>query len=492
MGGHVTDTKWAVSVRRLMIVGAPFYGAFLVLFAYVALSSRLLRPAADDYCLAVDSHLGVIGGTLYWLENLSGYFTSLMGAMALVGWPVLNLPWGAGSAVAFLVAALMVGLAGGVLLWASLDRTSKRKWLIALGSVPVIAVAWWSFLWFPQIHQADGLSRSMALILTHWQTNNGVYVFQTSWILIAFVILWYLKPQRPWAVSLFLPLGLAAGFAGAALVATVVTACVVALAYLLIVQPKSDRYSKRALSLMAAATAVSGLAAQMMPGSLARQQAIGSPPELSARWLAEFINAALPSGLLPWLQSLTHVGAAAILVFGMATGWWAKRVGAPLSSRKLMGLGFALIGVSLSASLSARITELFAYSAYWHFIPTWEITFLALWALGVGVGVRAAAVDYQWAPALALTGFALTLLVAVGSILDMTTSMAEREARWAAGGAPAIGGLADIEDPDGMVIGCWKNLALLRAVPERGLTDVDLENSVSKTWGGEGGSVDTD
>ena len=485
----MTVTNQESAERRFRSVGALVYGAFVMLFAYVAFSSRLLRPAADDYCLAVDAHLGVVGGAIYWFDNLSGYFTSLIGAMALVGWPVLNLPWGVGSAVAFLVAAITVGVAGGIILWSSVTRCIKGKFLVALAAIPIVAVAWWSYLWFPQVHQAHGLPRTMALILTHWQTNNGVYVFQTGWILGAAIVLWHLKSQRPWAVWGFVPLGIAAGFGGAALVATIVSSCLVSLIYIFVLRPETPRSSKQALALLSCATLLAGSLAQLAPGSLARQQAIGSPPEPSVRWAAEFIHAALPSGVLPWMQSFSHVGAAAVLVLGVATGWWMKRLGVSLSSRRLLGFGLLLLGVSLVASLSARITQLFAYSADWHFIPTWELTFLGLGALGTSAGVRIAHFGYEWTPALMTTALLLSVLVAIGSVLDMTTSMAEREARWAQGGATVLGGLADIEDRNGMVIGCWKNLALLRPVPDRGLTSEELRSSVKKIWGQEGGSI---
>ena len=131
--------------RRVFSILLAFISVATTIFIFVAYSARQLRPAADDYCFAVDSHAGVVGGALYWLENLSGFFTSIFLGMPFVGWPLLNLPCGIGSMVPFLLVAVLIGV-----LVAGLMRLSSKRWSwVLILTVPGVAVAWWTYLWLP-------------------------------------------------------------------------------------------------------------------------------------------------------------------------------------------------------------------------------------------------------------------------------------------------------------------------------------------------------
>lgn len=465
-----------------------FYGfaAFtLMLFGYVVYAGRMLRPAADDYCLAVDAHLGVVGGTLYWFEYLSGYLTSIAAGMAFVGWPLLNLTWGLGSLIPFLLAGLLVSGLLVLTLRLTLGRGSKKLVLL----IPVGTVAWWTYLWLPQGYGADGFPRWMAYTLTHWQTNNGIYVVQTVLITSSCLILWKLKERRRWMRWMFAALGVIAGFCGPTVVVTLVTIALIALVYDSFTGSLTGQASRSSLALLAAGTTLGGIIAQFAPGSLARQERIGATIELSATRFAEIVQATVPEAIFIWFQSFAHGGAAATLLLSLSLGWLLARAGIHVNESKMTSIALLMAGASLTASLAARFTELFAYAAWWHFTPTWVLSFAVIFSAGLAGGVLLARNAYTWDLAVVSAALGMVAMLSVGSLLIATTGMAARLIEWNAGAAPIGSTVSDIQDAEGFERKCWNNLIQLRDAPNRGIDPLSIGRGSGAQWGSEGGSV---
>lgn len=357
-----TETQTA----RIRALGWVIWLAFTLVFLYVAFSARLLRPASDDYCMAVDAERGVIGALTHWWEVSSGYVTFGLGAATFVGLPGLHLPWPLTSAIPFLVGAVAIGVTVATVLWFATQR-SARTWARMLLAIPVAAVAWWTFLWLPQGYSATGTVEQMAEGLTHWQILNGSYVFLTTALVVAPILLWVATTKRPALVWTFAAFGLVAGLGGPTFGGTTVVVSVLTLAYVVVFGVQHRRLELTSLALAAVTAAAASLAAHFAPGSQARQGFIGSEPVIGGiRSTAELFHAVLPRAIFTWLESFTHAGTAFVLVLGIAVGWLVARQGMRLRPSSGVALGLVLLGTGLTFSVLAVAAEKFAYEAYYH------------------------------------------------------------------------------------------------------------------------------
>lgn len=452
-------------LTRIRVLGWVIWLGFTLVFLYVAFSARLLRPASDDYCMAVDAQRGVVGALAHWWEVSSGYVTFGLGAATFVGLPGLHLPWPLTSAIPFLVGALAIGVTVATVLWFATPR-SARTWARLLLAIPVAAVAWWSFLWLPQGYSATGTAKQMAEGLTHWQILNGSYVFLTTVLVVAPILLWVATTKRPALVWTFAIFGLVAGLGGPTFGGTTLAVSLVALAYVAVFGAQHRRLALTALALTAVTAALASLAAHVAPGSQARQGFIGSEPVVGGvRSTAELFHAVLPRAIFTWLESFTHAGSLFVLVLAIAAGWLLARQGVHLRPSSGIALSLVLLSAGMIFSTLAVAAQKFAYEAYYHHTPAWMLTFFATASIGVAVGSALERRPWAGDLATALGVLLLALVIAASAILFATTSMAERLKAWESGSAPMVGAVYDLDDG---WWGCWNGLAELRDVPDRG------------------------
>ena len=269
------------------------------------------------------------------------------------------------------------------------------------------------------------------------------------------------------------------------MVVTLVTLAVVGIVFGHLFDTFGESAPRRSLGLLALGTIVSGIIAQFAPGSLVRQERLGSSLELSVRRIGELVQATTPEALFVWFQSFTHGGAAVTVLVAAGLGWLLGKLKRELVSTKATSLALLLTAASLVSSLAARFTQLFAYDAWWHFTPVWVLTFVALFVFGLAAGGVLSRFKYKWSLALVSASLVLWGLAAVGAILLATTSMSERLLSWSEGPAQIGGIVSDLQNPEGMEHKCWNNLMQLRDGPTRGVDS----SSWGAQWGAEGGSL---
>ena len=354
------------------------------------------------------------------------------------------------------------------MLWSSSLNRSRKSLLRTLMWIPAIAVAWWAFLWLPVSQGADGITRWMANGLTHWQTLNGTYVFQTAWVLTVFLLLWIQVGSNPrWAWA-FLPLGLVLGFGGAALVGTVAAVCVLYLAYKWIASSSVVPQRRLAVALLFLGTLLGGLASHFAPGTQSRSEILGSAAPTSLRAVGELVNGTLPWAVFTWFQSFAHSGTLLVGAAGVAIGWLLARLGHGFAPSRGISLALSLLGTGLMASMVSRFTELFAYEGYWHFILVWLLSFFGILVGSVSIGSWLSCRSWQTETPVMAAVLGIVVLTTVGAVLTMTTGMAARALAWEIGPAPLRGMVSDLENPEGMEIECWRDLGQLRDLPARG------------------------
>lgn len=441
----------------------------IFVFMCVVYFSRLLRPAVDDYCFAIDSNLGFIGGVSYWWENLNGYAFFIAGSIATVGLPLLHLPWSFASALPFILAAVCISLVVLQIFWAMPDQTkgSQRRFIL-LVSIPLFAITWWTYLWLPIAWGETGINKSIALGLTHFQSLNGSYVISTCVVTGLVILTWNLTNRKSSRYSyLALIPGLIGGFSGIMMTLTIVVSCFLALAYALTTKTLKEKGQRSYLVMLSISSLAAGAIANLAPGSLSRAEGLSSSAGLSPFSVAQSLSRTFPDSLRDAVDAFTNPGSLGVLLIISTITWFLLQSGITFQSQSALRYAAFFFGVALVASVVTRFSQNFAYYAYWHFTDVRIYAFLALSSFGVFLGVQLNRLDFRAMRVVESGLLIISLALVGGSLLKMGASIIERHARWEIGPAPISDIVVDIEDSTGFPNQCWEKLKELRDHPSR-------------------------
>ena len=450
----------AVLVATLAVLG--------LLLVWVLIKSTLLRPGGDDYCIGVASQFGILGGPIYWWNNFSGYLTPSFGANTLVGLPLLHLPLAVASAIPFITAAALVTLATVVNLRGAYADLSRWMKALLVGAVPTVMVSWWAYWWLPMTLGQQGNSRFLAQGLTHNQILNGGHVFQTALVVVLLSLAWrsIIAGGRSWW-ALIPAAGVSAAFSGPAMALGLLLMALAIVVASWISGSTRVKVVMAAVGLLTVCTVIASVVAQAAPGTQARSQQLGLHVSLGFTQLGEMVNAVLPSSVFAWAEAFLSPGTVVVVLLTTFVSWLFVRSGFKVDVPWVAGAALALTCFSLTLSIASRFTEIFAYDAFWHFTDTRVAAFIAIVLAGVALGqVIARFAGVAWDSTVLLAG-SVGLMLAVGSILSMTISIADRAAVWERGPAPIEGVVTEILDDERGF--CWGFLAAIRELPDRGV-----------------------
>lgn len=459
--------------KRLGVLWISAIGVIVALVGFTFVKSLQLRPGGDDYCLAVAGQFGLVGGVTFWWESFSGFLTPTIFANTLVGVPVLNLPFGVSSALTFITAVVAVGLTGLLLLRVvgfKIVASRVLRWFVAVVVVSVYLVAWWSYWWLPPALGQMGDNLFLAQSITHNQNPAAGHVLQTVVVVAAAVLAvqWFQKGRHAlkWVAAVFA--GLAAGFSGPAMAGAFILTMFTVVAVFW-----NNLFTiglPRRVPLMSAGVAsVAVLVALAAPGSRIRAQELGTGFPLSPTAVGEVLNATFPRSIEAWAAGFVAPGAIPVVLLGaiLGSGIWLMGIAIDRTGAALAAL--VLAAFSLFLSVVSTAGQVFSYDAFWHYLDNRVAAFFGLAIVGVIAGQWMAQRAGIVSEASQVLIIFLGLGLAVGAVLTMTISIAERQVVWDQGPAPIEGVVTELlDDPRGPT--CWGALTHLREVPARGVT----------------------
>ena len=453
----------SLSARRLRLaagwgVGLTAVGLGLIVL-YVAWVARLLRPLADDYCQAAGAAGGVLNAGLTLYQTFSGQIVRETIGYAVVGWPLVHLPFALASALPFLLAATALTVWAFSAMKVSGAQMGRSAAAALLCSVPVL---WWAFWWIPTMTSTDMDAAARADAITNWQTINSAYVINPSLVVVTWM--WILR-RRNWGTGRQIVVcavaGLMTGLSDYSLAVAVLAMGLVVLLY------DHLRGAQSALRPLAWAVAyafsILGLAiSYLAPGTGSRATAFAGTP-LPAKTPASLLSWVFPEGLSTWLGVMASWGGMTILVVAIALGTLGALHRPVAHAKGLVVLGAGLLALSLVHGLVARLAEAFSYQGFWHIIGPATSGFIGILILGFVAGA-AMSRRLPTLGVLVLAGSgALALFVAMSGVVSMSASMAARNVQWQSGSASTWA--EDIEAQ--WVAGCWLQLGESRELPRR-------------------------
>jgi len=399
--------------------------------------------------------------------------TTTFSNLLFVGFPVLHLPWSVASAFTFIAAAAS---AVGVLwciafLGSHRFESSRQLGRLTVFMVPVSLIAWWGFWWVSASLSADEDDHALIAIgVTMWQNLNAAYVIVPSLLVAGWLIVEKLRRTAGLTMSLlYLLLGILAGFSGPVFAASAVImiGTIAAASWL---RTQTALTNRGTLWLMAIIGVVLGaLVSHFSPGSQARRLALPNP-QVNLELIFRLASEGIPSGFRDWWLAISSPGAITIVVVLLGVSLlmtfqgWSPRVG------YLINLGIGLLAFSLVMSLMNRMSEPFAYEAYWHLIAPRTIVWLALATLALSVGgwLASLGISAVTTPVTVLASAAGIVLIAA-SLATLGSQVQARYLQWQTGPAPWAGAISDIEVP--WIREAWQQLMTVRDGPPRSLIE---------------------
>lgn len=460
------------SVPRLVLVVYTLL-AFIALtsFLIVVVGATHLRPASDDYWLALVARKGPFGSIGEWWLTWSGDLVVIASNSWLGGMPLLYLPWPLASATAYLISAAVVGVAAAISLLA-IDAAGSwpRRLLLLLILVMFFAVQWWVFLWSP-LALGETAREQIVLGMTHWQNLNTAYVIPPVAILIAWTALSRSALASRMTMIVALLLGLAAGLAGpvfgAAAVAWLASFGIVVRAAGIPITPRQLRQGVGS----GIGAAIGLLISHYSPGSRSRQTVLVPAFDWTANQVGSFLQVFAQAGA-DVSGTLRHEGT--LLVFVVVAGavgitaraGYTEQVRTATSLARAGGLllTFALIYAAVN-----RLSEIFVGYYYWHITTLQVLIFLSLMLLSSSVGMAVGRrLDNAGTLVVALSVVA-SALVGVGAVQTAANSMVVRQSQWDVGPAPIEGVVDDVVPSAEDDNGAWHQMLRFRNGPARGL-----------------------
>jgi len=433
---------------RLLVVTAVISW---VLVIWVLNASRFLRPVADDYCIGVRGAQGPIGGFIQDYQTFSGFATPSFLTNLFVGVPLASGRLWMVSSITFIVAAMTISFLAAMIYRVSGGLSGLRRSLLLQSVVlaPVAIISWWTFLWFPLEGESESPLDKLAIGLTHWQNLNSAYVIPTALILGLSILLFQSLDSRSWWVtSAVAALGIATGLMGP----TFGTAAILFLSLIFcwsLLRGIRGKFKYRINIVIATFAVFLGLiVAYLSPGTQARASYYETGEvQFAPNSLVGWIMGVLPENLFLFGQLIFQWGSIAILTLFLGIGFFAKRKNPSIRANQMLNISIGLVIFGVALTTATIITDTFAYGAYWHSSSITVVAFAAVASFGAWAGAELSRVRGVSVINVAVLALLIGLAAAVGSSLDLSTSIVEREQSWAEGPAFIKGIIEDREVP---------------------------------------------
>lgn len=457
-------TESLVHATKVLVSGVLFS-----IVLYTIWTSRLLRPIADDYGIAVAAHKGLFEGIgIYW-RTWSGAITTTFSFLLFAGIPLARLPWPLASSVPFIASAGLMASLGTWLIKVSLGKCEElrvRRQLVVV-SVALLAT-WWGYWWLPvPSPPTESDSYAIALAMTHWQSLSAGYILPAGFL----IWVWLLVQRRQntsnwWHYVAATIIGLLAGLNGPVFASTSLALVLLLVVIRLLKEGFLLTVSTRKLLVSSSGVIAGALISHFSPGSRYRATLLANP-NVDSSLISRLITEALPAGLTDWFRAMTSQSAVIVIVVMVGITYLFMPVSQPGQARTLMLNGLGLSGFSLIFSLANRASELFAYEAFWHVIGPMAVAWLGLVATAMGIGLFLSRLTRPSIVRLVIVSTtAVGLYLLVGSLDLMCRQIIDRSEPWELGPAPVYD-ISDIEDPVGWILPTWLELQELRDAPQR-------------------------
>jgi len=406
----------------------------------------------DDYCIALRSEFGLVASLDYWWSTWSGDLVSIFWYTLLVGLPLLNFPIQFVSSVALVVALLLTGFVGSLMVSRSFQRPPSWRRLstfkLALIAFPAFSTSWVAFFWIP-VDEDPNFSLGLAVSSTMWPTVIAAHVIPAL-LAVTFLVM-IACINRTWIFILAALGGLFVGLSGLALALTVSLSLVGWITLTIIFRLDLGAFARRRLwaaGVMLLALATSGLIAATSPGVRSR-----SSEQLQASSPPVILNEVFPETFARIVNSTVSLASLITLLVFLVLGMFLAQAGLVRRSHTQGRIILILLLLVTASSFSNALSDVLVYQAVWHQVVPFTMSYLFTAYLGVVMGTVLVEMGLSpsiQAPLVVLA--ALAIISTITAINGFGGVAAERLQQWGSGAAP-LGGISDIEQPD--MGDCW-------------------------------------
>ena len=416
-----------------------------------------LRPVADDYCLAGVANVGPIDYFIFWYGNFIADISTLTGNYLFIALPAVFLPYGIGTSVTFFVCLFL--LSAVIAKFLNVKTATKHQQIFSLIVIFYFACLSWIAYWFVlgRGNSGDEISRGtvgdMVFFgsILNWQAANINYVVLPCIALLIYSKM-FTKSFSTWNPLLVALLGLVIG--GSFYVLSSVFILLITVQIFFSFFKHSDltfRNFKNEIivligALVSLAASYFSLGARTRRSNYMQDVSFSSIPKTAV------------DAIFTWFSTPYFPAILVTFVLGAALYRIFSTLGIKqfeLDVQKFIVTPFIL---SILTFVVTKVSELFAYKAWWHELSSRTFLYIAVLNFGfycMQLLVNRFMLEFS---SLELVIIASAIFIAVYSVKQSGDSITERKVRWEKGPAQVTLNMDPFDRETAWVEKCWKQL----------------------------------
>lgn len=442
-------------VRAALLISLGLILIFeLVQLSFIAAN---LRPVADDYCLAGVAGLNPIDYFKYWNYYFIADISTLAGNYFLIALPAVFLPYGIGTSVTFF--ACLVSLSAVIVMFMRFTSNKKLNRLLSITIVFCFTYLSWITYWIVLGRGNSGNEISRGTVgdlvffgsIMNWQAANINYVILPCIALLIYSKM-FTKDFSSWNPIVVVAFGLIIGGSFYVLSAVFIFLILSQLVFNYFKYEESTIMGFKNEVLVILFALVSLAASYFSSGAQARRFNYPKDvPLLSIPKTAfEGIFDWFPTLYLPAIVVTFLLGATLFRIFA-----YLKINEINLDVYKFVVTPFIL---SLLTFVVTKVSELFAYKAWWHELSSRTYLYLAAFTFGMYIMqilVKRLNLEFSLLELVVSSAAMFIALYAVKQSADVVT---ERKIRWEQGPAQVTENMDPFDRETQWVYDCWIQL----------------------------------
>ena len=445
----------SLQIRIILVVILSFIIAFAT-FQLMLIASNL-RPVADDYCLAGAAGLNPFDYFKYWHYYFIADISTLAGNYFLIALPAVFLPYGIGTSVTFF--ACLVSLSAVIVMFMRFTSTKKLNRLLSITIVFCFTYLSWITYWIVLGRGNSGNEISRGTVgdlvffgsIMNWQAANINYVILPCIALLIYSKM-FTKDFSSWNPIVVVAFGLIIGGSFYVLSAVFIFLILSQLVFNYFKYEESTIMGFKNEVLVILFALVSLAASYFSSGAQARRFNYPKDvPLLSIPKTAiEGIFDWFPTLYLPAIVVTFLLGATLFRIFA-----YVKINEINLDVYKFVVTPFIL---SLLTFVVTKVSELFAYKAWWHELSSRTYLYIAVFTFGMycmQILVKRVNLEFSL---LELVVSSAAIFIALYAVKQSADVVIERKIRWEQGPAQVTENMDPFDRETQWVYDCWIQL----------------------------------